>query len=82
MFNFSYLRATVTIWNYLKIIAMQLSLTMHKSAMENCKKIKIITNNDNFKKKKNMMNNFEKNQRKKQQPTPTKTILEKNIAVA
>ena len=61
---------------------MQLSLTMHKSAMENCKKIKIITNNDNFKKKKNMMNNFEKNQRKKQQPTPTKTILEKNIAVA
>ena len=40
VFNFSYLRATVTIWNYFKIIAMQLSLNMHKSAMENFKKIK------------------------------------------
>lgn len=61
---------------------MQLSLTMHKSAMENCKKIKIITNNDNFKKKKNMMNNFEKIKGKKNNRHPTKTMLEKNIAVA
>ena len=55
---------------------------MHKSAMENCKKIKIITNNDNFKKKKNMMNNFEKIKGKKNNRHPTKTMLEKNIAVA
>ena len=56
---------------------MQLSLTMHKSAMENCKKIKIITNNDNFKKKKNMMNNFEKIKGKKKQPTPDQNHVRK-----
>ena len=59
---------------------MQLSLNMHKSAMENFKKIKKITNNDNFnnnvKREKNMMNNFEKIKGKKKR-TPTKTILEK-----
>ena len=64
---------------------MQLSLNMHKSAMENFKKIKKITNNDNFnnnvKREKNMMNNFEKIKGKKTTDT-NQNHIRKNITVA